>query len=208
MVSVAMVTKVQKMLNSNRTADPFETWHKNRLSLKVVLFVFKIFKMAAYIKIKKIVKNSKINRFQWKWIFTGSKTCCITWWPFWFAMVAILNQKWPPKYKNPPIYAKFCFQVDYDVANWYPSFGSHVTILKIISYLVIFCYVLTLFFILTTSTCIVRLGDICNALRYSNQYMYLLLLLLLLLLLFFLSSVKSLSDTFLGDALIKLYETL
>jgi hypothetical protein len=30
MATVAMVTKVQKMLNSNRTADPFETWHKNR----------------------------------------------------------------------------------------------------------------------------------------------------------------------------------
>ena len=52
MVAVAMVTKVQKMLNSNRTADPFETWHKNSLSLKVVLFVFKIFKMAANIKSK------------------------------------------------------------------------------------------------------------------------------------------------------------
>jgi hypothetical protein len=36
--------------------------------------------------------------------------------------------------------------------------------------LIISCYVLTLFFIHTTSTCIVRLGDICNALRYSNQY--------------------------------------
>jgi hypothetical protein len=36
--------------------------------------------------------------------------------------------------------------------------------------LIIFCYVLTLFFIHTTSTCIVRLGDIYNALRYSNQY--------------------------------------
>jgi hypothetical protein len=35
-----MVTKVQKMLNSLQTADPFETWHKNRSSLKVVLFVF------------------------------------------------------------------------------------------------------------------------------------------------------------------------
>jgi hypothetical protein len=31
----------------------------------------------------------------------------------WFAMVAIL----PPKYKNPPIWAKLGFQVDYDVAN-------------------------------------------------------------------------------------------
>ena len=57
MATVAMVTKVQKMLNSNRTADPFETSHKNRSSLKVVLFVIKIFKMATNIKIKKIVKN-------------------------------------------------------------------------------------------------------------------------------------------------------
>jgi hypothetical protein len=30
-------------------------------------------------------------------------------------MVAILNQKWPPKYKNSPIWVKFGFQVDYDV---------------------------------------------------------------------------------------------
>jgi hypothetical protein len=35
----------------------------------------------------------------------------------WFAMAAILNPKWPPKYKNPPIRAKFGFQVDNDVAN-------------------------------------------------------------------------------------------
>jgi hypothetical protein len=35
----------------------------------------------------------------------------------WFVMVAIFNPKWPPKYKNPPIWAKFGFQVDYDVAN-------------------------------------------------------------------------------------------
>ena len=39
--------------------------------------------------------------------------------PFWIAMMAlmILNQQWPPQYKNPPIWAKFGFQVDYDVAN-------------------------------------------------------------------------------------------
>ena len=98
-----------------------------------------------------------MNRFQWKWIFTGSKTCCTIWRPFWFAMVAILNQKWPPKYKNPAISAKFGFQHD-RVKNWA---------------LIISCYVLTLFFIHTTSTCIVRLGDICSALRYSNQYLYL-----------------------------------
>jgi hypothetical protein len=35
----------------------------------------------------------------------------------WFALVAILNPKWPPKYKNPPIWAKFGFQVDFDVGN-------------------------------------------------------------------------------------------
>ena len=97
-----------------------------------------------------------MNRFQWKWIFTGSKTCCNIWRPFWFAMVAILNQKWSPKYKNPPIWTKFGFQHD-RVKNWA---------------LIITCYVLTLFFIHTTSTCIVRLGDICNALRYSNQYFH------------------------------------
>jgi hypothetical protein len=38
--------------------------------------------------------------------------------------------------------------------------------------LIISCYVLTLLFIHTISTCIVRLGDICNALRYSNQYFF------------------------------------
>jgi hypothetical protein len=64
MAAVAMVTKVQKMLNGNRTADPFETWHKNISSLKVVLFVFKIFKMAANIKIKK--NKNKLLKFQ-KW---------------------------------------------------------------------------------------------------------------------------------------------
>jgi hypothetical protein len=38
----------------------------------------------------------------------------------WLAMVAILNPKWSPKYKNPPIWTKFDFQVDYDVANLCP----------------------------------------------------------------------------------------
>ena len=28
---------------------------------------------------------------------------------------------WPPKYKNPPIWAKFGFQVDFVLANCYPS---------------------------------------------------------------------------------------
>jgi hypothetical protein len=49
--------------------------------------------MAANIKIKEIVKNSKMKKIQWKWIFTGSKTCCTIFRPFQFAMVAILNPK-------------------------------------------------------------------------------------------------------------------
>jgi hypothetical protein len=39
-------------LDMDRTVDPFETWHKYRSSLKVALFVIKIFKMAANIKSK------------------------------------------------------------------------------------------------------------------------------------------------------------
>jgi hypothetical protein len=35
----------------------------------------------------------------------------------WFVMAAILKPKWSPKYKNPPIWAKFGFQVDFDVGN-------------------------------------------------------------------------------------------
>ena len=93
--------------------------------------------------------------FQWKWIFTGSKTCCTIWRPFWFAIAAILNPKWSPRYKNPPIWAKFGFQVDYDVTNWYPLFGSHAMILQIISYLVLFvfdiclliCFIIVFFFL-------------------------------------------------------------
>ena len=39
----------------------------------------------------------------------------------WFAIAAILIPKWPPKYKNPPILAKFGFQVDFALAIWYLS---------------------------------------------------------------------------------------
>ena len=95
-----------------------------------MLFVYKIFKIAANIKSKQIVKNSKMKRFQWIWIFTGSKTCCTICRPFWFAILAILNQKWPPKYKDPPIWAKFGFQVDYDVTNWYSSLVVKLSIVS------------------------------------------------------------------------------
>jgi hypothetical protein len=41
----------------------------------------------------------------------------------WFAMVAILNSKWPPKYKNPPIWKKFdLIQNSSDLGKiWFPS---------------------------------------------------------------------------------------
>jgi acetyl esterase/lipase len=47
----------------------------------------------------------------------------------WFAMAAILNPKWQPKYKIPPIETKFDFQVDHDFANLFPSlvcYGGHL----------------------------------------------------------------------------------
>jgi hypothetical protein len=34
----------------------------------------------------------------------------------WFAMVAILNPKWPPKYKNPPYYGGYSYKVDHNMA--------------------------------------------------------------------------------------------
>ena len=117
MATVAMVTKVQNMLNSNHTADPFETWHKNRSSLKVVLFVFKIFKMATNIKIlKKSLKIQKWADFNGNGYLHGVRHAApyfdhfgLLWWPF--------EQKMAAKIKNSPIWAKFGFQVDYDVAN-------------------------------------------------------------------------------------------
>ena len=111
-----------------------------------------------------------MKTFKWKWIFTRSKTCCTIWRPFQFAMAAILNPKWPPKYKNPPIWAKFVskqrlfLRIDncHRFWNWEPYYDPSDHIIS--------CY-------------------------YSSSS-------------FFLSSVKSLSDTFLGYAQIKLYETL
>jgi hypothetical protein len=49
--------------------------------------------IGGFLKIKKIVNSSKMKKIQWKWIFTGSKTCCTTLRPFRFAMAAILNPK-------------------------------------------------------------------------------------------------------------------
>ena len=51
------------MLNSLQTAEPFETWHKNRSSLKVVLFVFISF---AVIVISQKSRDLKARISQWQ----------------------------------------------------------------------------------------------------------------------------------------------
>jgi hypothetical protein len=53
--------------------------------------------------------NSKHHNLLGSQISSKSEDFCI--------LAAILNPKWPPKYKTPPIWAKFGFQVDYDVAS-------------------------------------------------------------------------------------------
>ena len=69
-------------------------------------------KMAA-----KIQKSSDLGKI----LFPRRLWCCELIFIIWFAMAAILNPKWPPKYKNPPIWGKFGFHVDFALANWYPS---------------------------------------------------------------------------------------
>jgi hypothetical protein len=54
----------------------------------------------------------------------------------WFAMAAILNPKWPPKYKNPPIWPKFGFQVDYDVVIFIVGFSSNSEHFKFFTFFV------------------------------------------------------------------------
>ena len=135
-------TKGQKMINSLQTADSFETWHKNRSSLKVVLFVFKIFKMTANIKIQKIQKWKDFNGNGYLQGVRHAAPYCyyfgLLWKPFWI-------QNGHQNTKNLPIWAWFGFQVDYDVANWYPLFRSHVMILQIIFVLSLFIVAIYLF---------------------------------------------------------------
>ena len=97
-----------------------------------------------------------MKRFQWKWILQGVRHAApycdhfgLLWRPFWIQNYH-QNTKILRFGRNLVLLA-----IDMRVKNWA---------------LIISCYVLTLFFIHTTSTCIVRLGDICNALHYSNQY--------------------------------------
>jgi hypothetical protein len=47
--------------------------------------------------------------------FRPNRRIFVFWWPFWIQNGR--HSKPATKYKNPPIWAKFGFQVDYDVAN-------------------------------------------------------------------------------------------
>ena len=99
------------------------------------------FKMAANIQKSSDLGEIWFPSILWSWEFIA--IVGLLWRPLW-----IQNGRQNTKILR--FWAKFGFQVDYDVANWYPSFGSHIMILKIILYLIISCYVLTLFFIHTT----------------------------------------------------------
>jgi hypothetical protein len=57
----------------------------------------------------KIQKSSDLGKI---W-FPSRLLCCELISNIWFAMAVILNPKWPPKYKNPPIWGKFGYQVDF-----------------------------------------------------------------------------------------------
>jgi Ulp1 family protease len=90
------------------------------------LFIFEflmIFSIFILVAILKILKTKSTTLSDDLFLCQVSK-------PFRFAMVAILNPKWPPKYHNPPIWAKFGFQVYYDVANWYPNFTGMLSVMS------------------------------------------------------------------------------
>ena len=112
--------------------------------------------------------------------------------------------------KIPPIWAKFGFQVDYDIANWYPLFGSHVMTLQIISYLVIIIIMTPkrslwdiLFLLCFLLLCLPNevcetycFSSVSSSSSSSSSYYY------------YSTFRITFSVPFLGDALIKLYETL
>ena len=102
-----------------------------------------------------------MKRFKWKWIFTRSKTCCTIWRPFQFAMVAILNPKWPPKYKNPPIWQNLLskkqplfLRIDNRFWNWEPYYDPSDHIIS--------CYYSSSFFLsffLLSKVCLTHFSE-------------------------------------------------
>ena len=90
MAAVAMVAKVQNMLNGNRTEDPFE----NRSSLKVVVFGFLNFQNGHQYKNEKnknkLLKIQKWKDFNGNWYLQGVRHAApyrdhfgLLWRPFW-----------------------------------------------------------------------------------------------------------------------------
>ena len=79
-------------------------------------------------KLKKIVKNSKMKRFQWKWIFTGSKTCCNILRPFSVRYDSKITAKIQKSSDLSEIW--FPSRLSYDVANWYPNFTGMLSIMS------------------------------------------------------------------------------
>ena len=80
--------------------------------------------------VRKFVRSVVFSRYSDldEILFPSRLWCCelisiigLLWWPFWI-------QNGHQNTKNPPIWTKFGFQVEYDVANWYPllvCYGGH-----------------------------------------------------------------------------------
>jgi hypothetical protein len=130
-----------------------------------------------------------MKRFQWKWIFTWSKTCSTIWRPSWFAMVAILNPKWPPNYKKSSNLGKI----------WFPSRLWYCNLISIIwepcydpSDHIISCY----YYYYNSQTKFVR---------HIVFALFLIIIIILIIPLF--SSASILSGTFLGNCTVDPFQT-
>jgi hypothetical protein len=84
------------------------------------------FRVISDIKFKKSLKIQKWKDFNGNGYLQEVRHAAPYGDHFGLLCVAILNPKRPPKYKYPPIWTKFGFQVDYDVANWYQSLVCYV----------------------------------------------------------------------------------
>jgi hypothetical protein len=105
-----MAAKIQKFSNLDEIWFPSRLWCSELISIVGLLW--------RPFRIQNGSQNTKSSDLDEIW-FPSRLWCCELKSIVCFAMVAILNPKWPPKYKNSPIWKKFDFQVDYDVANWY-----------------------------------------------------------------------------------------
>ena len=103
-----MAAKIQKSSNLDEIWFPSRLWCSELISIVGLLW--------RPFRIQNGSQNTKSSDLDEIW-FPSRLWCCELKSIVCFAMVAILNPKWPPKYKNRLIWAKFGFQVDYGVAN-------------------------------------------------------------------------------------------